>query len=181
MKRTVLFLVALLVFALMPAVAGAQTDEETAAIAAASFTASLTNEAVVSGRDACIRLHARFYHSRTLTVERDHAVVATYETDFEGHGFRFARIRITVRWGLQRDSRARFLSPAALTQMCVANILSPPGEGVEQADAAQQERGGRVNHRADLVDPRPHVAEPPHHTLLPDDSCQPRLIVHAIL
>ena len=34
MKRTVLFLVALLVFALMPAVAGAQTDEETAAIAA---------------------------------------------------------------------------------------------------------------------------------------------------
>jgi hypothetical protein len=34
MKRTVLFLVALLVFALMPAVASAQTDEEAAAIAA---------------------------------------------------------------------------------------------------------------------------------------------------
>jgi len=34
MRRIVLFLVALLVFALMPAVAGAQTDEEAAAIAA---------------------------------------------------------------------------------------------------------------------------------------------------
>jgi predicted dehydrogenase len=62
---------------------------EASAVAAATFTASTANEAIVSGRDARIRIHTPFYHSRTLTLERDREVVATYETDFEGHGFRF--------------------------------------------------------------------------------------------
>ncbi len=49
MKRTVLFLVALMVFALMPAVAGAQTDEEAAAIAALTEALDGVNCVTVEG------------------------------------------------------------------------------------------------------------------------------------
>lgn len=62
---------------------------DASAFAAAAFTSSMTNEAIVSGREARIRIHAPFYHSRILTVENDREIVATYDTDFEGHGFRF--------------------------------------------------------------------------------------------
>ncbi len=49
MKRTVLFLVALMVFALMPAVASAQTDEEAAAIAALTEALDGVNCVTVEG------------------------------------------------------------------------------------------------------------------------------------
>ena len=43
----------------------------------------------MAGSEARIRIHAPFYHSRRLTIERNGDVVASYDTDFEGHGFRF--------------------------------------------------------------------------------------------
>lgn len=54
-----------------------------------SFTADTTTEAVVAGSEGRIRLHAPFYHSRRLTVERKREVIAEYDTDFAGNGLRF--------------------------------------------------------------------------------------------
>jgi hypothetical protein len=54
-----------------------------------SFTADTTTEAVVAGSEGRIRLHAPFYHSRRLTVERKREVVAEHDTDFTGNGLRF--------------------------------------------------------------------------------------------
>jgi predicted dehydrogenase len=62
---------------------------EATAAAMCSFTADTTTEAVVAGREGRIRLHAPFYHSRRLTVERKREVVAEYDTDFTGNGLRF--------------------------------------------------------------------------------------------
>lgn len=59
------------------------------AAAMCSFTADTTTEAVVAGPKGRIRLHAPFYHSRRLTVERKRQVVAEYDTDFAGNGLRF--------------------------------------------------------------------------------------------
>lgn len=59
------------------------------AAAMCSFTADTTTEAIVAGPDGHIRLHTPFYHSRRLTLERRGEVVATFDTDFDGHGFRF--------------------------------------------------------------------------------------------
>ena len=55
----------------------------------ASFNAATSNEAIVAGTEARIRIHAPFYHSRKLTLERDGDVLETFDTDFDGHGFRF--------------------------------------------------------------------------------------------
>ncbi len=62
---------------------------EATAMAMCSFTADSTTEAVVAGSEGRIRLHAPFYHSRRLTVERQREVVAEYDTDFTGNGLRF--------------------------------------------------------------------------------------------
>lgn len=59
------------------------------AAAMCSFTADTTTEAVIAGSEGRIRLHAPFYHSRRLTVERRREVVAAHETDFTGNGLRF--------------------------------------------------------------------------------------------
>jgi predicted dehydrogenase len=62
---------------------------EATAAAMCSFTADTTTEAVVAGSEGRIRLHAPFYHSRRLTVERKSEVVAEYDTDFTGNGLQF--------------------------------------------------------------------------------------------
>jgi predicted dehydrogenase len=59
------------------------------AAAMCSFTADTTCEAVVSGPEGRIRVHSQFHHSRRLTLERRGEDAATYDTDFDGHGFRF--------------------------------------------------------------------------------------------
>ncbi len=62
---------------------------ESSASVVASFNAATSNEAIVAGTEARIRIHAPFYHSRKLTLERDGDVVDTIDTDFAGHGLRF--------------------------------------------------------------------------------------------
>jgi predicted dehydrogenase len=59
------------------------------ASAMCSFTSDTTMEAVVSGPEGRIRLHAPFHHSRRLTLERRGQVIDTFDTDFVGHGIRF--------------------------------------------------------------------------------------------
>ncbi|MDJ0497062.1 MAG: Gfo/Idh/MocA family oxidoreductase [Acidimicrobiia bacterium] len=59
------------------------------AAAMCSFTADTTTEAVVAGSEGRIRIHAPFYHSRRLTVERKREVIAEHDTDFTGNGLRF--------------------------------------------------------------------------------------------
>jgi len=54
-----------------------------------AFTATTTNEAVVSGTEAQIVIHAPFHHSPLVTLERRGEVVASYDTSIEGHGFQF--------------------------------------------------------------------------------------------
>lgn len=54
-----------------------------------SFSAELPNEAIVSGSEALLRIHAPFYHSPLVTVERRGDVVASFDTGYVGNGFRF--------------------------------------------------------------------------------------------
>ena len=61
----------------------------TSAAATSSFVTDLANEAVVSGTEGRIRLHAPFHHTHRLTVERGSKVVESFDTTYEGHGFRF--------------------------------------------------------------------------------------------
>ena len=56
---------------------------------ASGFTADIANEAVVSGSEARIRIHSPFHHSPLLTLEQRGEVVASYDTSYPGHGFRF--------------------------------------------------------------------------------------------
>lgn len=56
---------------------------------AATFRADTTNEAAIAGPDGRLRLHAPFHHSPTVTVERYGDIVATHDTSYSGHGFRF--------------------------------------------------------------------------------------------
>ena len=64
-------------------------EGEASATAGATFLADPTNEAIVSGREGRLRIHAPFHHSAKITLERQGDVVATYDTSFAGHGFRF--------------------------------------------------------------------------------------------
>jgi len=63
--------------------------DEASATAGATFLSDPSNEAVVGGRKGRLRIHAPFHHSPTITLEREGDVVATYDTSFAGHGFRF--------------------------------------------------------------------------------------------
>jgi predicted dehydrogenase len=60
-----------------------------AAALSSGFTADTANEATVAGTEGRIRVHAPFHHSPRLSVERRDEVVATHDTAYEGHGFRF--------------------------------------------------------------------------------------------
>jgi predicted dehydrogenase len=81
--------------------------DETSAVAKATFTADMTNEAVVAGSDAVIRIHAPFHHSPRLTVERHGDVVASHDTSYHGHGFRFeiAEVERCLADGLTESPR----------------------------------------------------------------------------
>jgi hypothetical protein len=84
MKRTVLFLVALLVFALMPAVAGAQTDEEAAAIAALTEALDGLNCVTVEG---CVEdlaeVNAALAALKALFPDLDYAALDAAIADLE--------------------------------------------------------------------------------------------------
>ena len=54
-----------------------------------SFVADSGMEAVVSGPDGHVRVHAPFHHSPMLTVERRGAVAETIDTSYEGSAYRF--------------------------------------------------------------------------------------------
>ena len=80
----------------------------TAGTMASSFVQQMDNTAVVEGSRGVIRIHAPFHHSPLVTVEHHDEVVASYDTSYEGHGFRFeiaetercvaeSRIESTVR------------------------------------------------------------------------------------
>jgi len=86
---------------------------EASATAGATFLSDPTNEAIVSGREGRLRIHAPFHHSSTITLERHGDLVATYDTSFAGHGFRFevAEIERSVAAGLTESP----LRPAADT------------------------------------------------------------------
>jgi predicted dehydrogenase len=62
---------------------------DTSASVVSAFSADTPNEAIVSGSDALLRVHAPFYHSPLVTVERRGEVVASFNTDYGGNGFRF--------------------------------------------------------------------------------------------
>lgn len=64
-------------------------DDLTSASVYSSFTAQTADEAVIAGTEGRIRMHAPMHHSPRLTVERNHEVVESFETGFEGHGFEF--------------------------------------------------------------------------------------------
>lgn len=49
----------------------------------------IADGAIVAGRNGRLRVHAPFHHSPAITLERRGDVVATYDTSFAGHGFRF--------------------------------------------------------------------------------------------
>jgi predicted dehydrogenase len=87
--------------------------DEASATAGATFLSDPTNEAIVSGREGRLRIHAPFHHSSTITLERQGDLVATYDTSFTGHGFRFevAEIERCVSAGLAESP----LRPAADT------------------------------------------------------------------
>ena len=79
----------------------------------ATFLADAANEAVIGGRTGRLRIHAPFHHSPVITVERFGEVVATHDTSFTGHGFRFevAEMERCVAAGLTESA----LRPAADT------------------------------------------------------------------
>ena len=60
------------------------------------------NEAVISGTEARIRIHANFHHSQRLTVERGGDVVETIDVGYDGHGFQFeiAEVERCIAHGL---------------------------------------------------------------------------------
>jgi predicted dehydrogenase len=62
---------------------------DTSASVVSAFSADTPNEAIVSGSDALLRVHAPFYHSPLVTMERRGEVVASFDTDYGGNGFRF--------------------------------------------------------------------------------------------
>jgi predicted dehydrogenase len=64
-------------------------EDDTSASVMSSFSADLPNEAIVSGSEALLRIHAPFYHSPLVTVERRGDVVASFDTGYGGNGFRF--------------------------------------------------------------------------------------------
>ena len=84
MKRTALFLVALLVLALMPAVAGAQTDEEAAAIAALTEALDGLNCVTVEG---CVEdlaeVNAALAALKALFPDLDYAALDAAIADLE--------------------------------------------------------------------------------------------------
>lgn len=87
--------------------------DDAGASVGATFLADAANEAVVGGRNGRLRIHAPFHHSPLITVERFGEVVASHDTSFEGHGFRFevAEIERCVTEGLAESP----LRPAADT------------------------------------------------------------------
>ena len=54
-----------------------------------SFVADMANEAIISGSEGRIRLHAPFHHSPRLTIERQGQVIDTIDTRPEGSEYRF--------------------------------------------------------------------------------------------
>jgi predicted dehydrogenase len=62
---------------------------DTSALVMSAFTAELPNEAIVSGSEALLRVHAPFYHSPLVAVERRGEVLASFDTGYGGNGFRF--------------------------------------------------------------------------------------------
>lgn len=54
-----------------------------------SFVSDTSNEAVVSGSEGRIRVHAPFHHSSMLTLERRGDVVETIDTSYPGSQYRF--------------------------------------------------------------------------------------------
>jgi len=54
-----------------------------------SFVADMSNEAIISGTEGHIRLHAPFHHSPRLTVERRGEVVDAFDTRPVGSEYRF--------------------------------------------------------------------------------------------
>jgi predicted dehydrogenase len=62
---------------------------DTSALMMSAFSAEAPNEGFVSGSDALLRIHAPFYHSPLVTVERGGAVLASFDTDYGGNGYRF--------------------------------------------------------------------------------------------
>ncbi|MFQ5553770.1 MAG: Gfo/Idh/MocA family protein [Acidimicrobiia bacterium] len=55
----------------------------------ASILSDTANEAVISGTKGRIRVHAPFHHSRLVTLEREGAVVATFDVGYDGSGLEF--------------------------------------------------------------------------------------------
>ncbi len=72
-----------------------------------TFDADTANEAVISGTDGRIRLHAPMHHSPLLTVERRGHVVEEIDTGYEGSGFAFeiAEVERSVQEGLLESPR----------------------------------------------------------------------------
>ena len=64
-------------------------SRDTTASVMSAFSTETPNEAVVSGSDALLRIHAPFFHSPLVTVERRGEVLASFDTDYGGNGFRF--------------------------------------------------------------------------------------------
>lgn len=56
---------------------------------ATSFVSDTRMEGAVAGTEGRIRVHAPFHHSPLVTVEQGGAVVETFDTSYEGSGYRF--------------------------------------------------------------------------------------------
>ncbi len=56
---------------------------------ATSFVSDTRMEGAVAGTEGRVRLHAPFHHSPLVTVEQGGAVVETFDTSYEGSGYRF--------------------------------------------------------------------------------------------